>query len=242
MVTGRTLAVRLNGAEELMDLPGVDRGELAGALRGLAQVNRFLGGARAVLAELPPLVDGLPGPVRILDVATGFGDIPRAIVRWARRRRLPVEVECLDRNPESLELAAAASASFPEMRFTRGDALSLPHPAESFDVVLSSLFLHHLEGDEPVRFLREMLRVARRGALVNDLRRGRWPFLATWISLHLMSRNRYILYDGPISIRRSYREPELRELAEAAGWRGARVKRHAFFRQVLTVRKDEKWV
>jgi ubiquinone/menaquinone biosynthesis C-methylase UbiE len=237
VVSGGPLAVRLAGASELMDLPGADPVEHAGALRGLALINRFLGGSRAVLAELSPLIVGLPQPVRILDVATGFADIPRAIVRWARRRGVRVEIECLDQSRQALELAAAASAAYPELRFTPGDALSLPDPPASFDVVLSSLFLHHLEGDQPVRFLRELLRVARRGVVVNDLRRGRWPYLMTWLSLHLFSRNRLIRFDGPLSIRRAYREAELRELAAAAGWEGARVTRYAFFRQVLTVRQ-----
>ncbi len=236
MVRMSALATRLLGAQELMDLPGADPAELDGALRALARINRLLGGTRAVMAELAPLLAGAAPPVRILDVATGFADIPRAIVRWARRRGLPVEIECLDRNERVLDLAAAASAGYRELRFTAGDALSLPHPPESFDVAIASLVLHHLEGDGPARLLAELRRVSRRGALVNDLRRGLWPYLVTWLSLHLLCRNRFILFDGPLSIRRSFREEELSELAARAGWKGACVRRHAFFRLALVGR------
>jgi 2-polyprenyl-3-methyl-5-hydroxy-6-metoxy-1,4-benzoquinol methylase len=224
---------RLIGATELMDLPAANPGELTQTLRHLAWINRYLGGVRLVRGHLAWLLPRLPAAIRILDVATGFADIPRAIVRWGRHRGLRVEVEALDRHQQILELARRESIAYPEVRFRHGDALTLPYPDASFDVVLASLILHHMDGEDQVRLLRELYRVARRVVLVNDLRRGRWPFLITWAALHVVSGNRLIHYDGPLSVRRGFLPGELMALAREAGWARSRVSRHAFFRLAL---------
>jgi SAM-dependent methyltransferase len=232
---------RLIAAVELMDLPGTDAGELARALRDLARINRLFGGTRPILAHLAPLLSparAAPAPIRILDVATGYGDIPRAIAQWARRRGLPLEIEALDHQERIAQLAARASVDYPEIRVHAGDALNLPYPDRSFDVVFASQVLHHMEGDDQRRLLSGLYRVARRVSVVSDLRRGRWPFLVTWASLHVASRSRLIHHDGPLSIRRGFLPEELARLAREAGWRGATVSRHAFFRLVLVGRKD----
>ncbi|HSC70352.1 MAG TPA: methyltransferase domain-containing protein, partial [Candidatus Methylomirabilis sp.] len=116
-------------------------------------------------------------------------------------------------------------------------ALTLPYPDESFDVVLASLILHHSEGEAQARLLRELYRVARCAVVVNDLRRGRWPFLVTWMSLRLVSRSRMIHHDGPLSIRRGFLGTELLALAREAGWVQARVSHHPFFRLALVGEK-----
>ncbi len=225
------------GATELMDRSDAAPGELARTLRDLAWINRFLGGTRLICRQLASLLPGPSAPIRILDVATGYADIPRAIVLWARRRDIRLTVEALDNHAQILELAGRASAAYPEIHFRRGDALALPYPDGSFDVVLASLLLHHMEGDDQVLLLRELYRVARHGVLVNDLRRGRWPFLVTWASLHVVSGNRVIHHDGPLSVRRGFLREELLALAREAGWARARVCRHAFFRLALVSEK-----
>jgi 2-polyprenyl-3-methyl-5-hydroxy-6-metoxy-1,4-benzoquinol methylase len=228
-----TPPARLLGATELIDLPGTDPGELVRTLEDLAWINRWLGGTGVVLTYLASLLPNRPTPFPILDVATGYADIPRTIARWGRRRGLQVRIEAIDSHPQILELARRASLAYPEIHFREGDALALPYPDESFDVVLASLILHHTEGEAQARLLRELYRVARCAVVVNDLRRGRWPFLVTWVSLRLVSRSRLIHHDGPVSVRRGFLAAELLALAREAGWAQARVSRHPFFRLAL---------
>ncbi len=52
-------------------------------VRRSALVTRLLRGTRAVMTELAPFLAGAAPPVRILDVATGFAGLPRAIVMVA---------------------------------------------------------------------------------------------------------------------------------------------------------------
>ena len=228
-----TAPARLLGATELMELPCTDRGGLARALEDLAWINRWLGGTRLVLDQLASLLTSLPAPIRILDVATGYADIPRAIARLGRRRGLRIQIEAIDAHTQILGLARHASRAYPEIHILQGNALDLPFPDGSCDVVLASLILHHTEGDAQARLLRELYRVARCAVVVNDLRRGRWPFLVTWVSLRLVSRNRIIHHDGPVSVRRGFLARELLALTREAAWVQARVSRRAFFRLAL---------
>jgi hypothetical protein len=229
---------RLTPARELMDAPGLDPAVLRRTLTDLAWINRVLGGSRVVLHELAPLVGGLPSPVRILDVGTGYADIPRAIVRWARRRGIAVEIEALDRNPEIVGLARDACREYPEVRVHVGDALALLHGAGAADVAVASLLLHHMESDEPVRLLRGLHRAASRVVIVNDLRRGWLPLAATWAGLRLLSGEPLIRHDGPLSVRRAFTPGEALALARQAGWARARVSRYPLFRMALVTEKD----
>ncbi len=232
-----TPPARVTAATEWMDLPCQNGDELARALRDLAWVNRWLGGTRLVRTHLASLIAHASAPVCMLDVATGYADIPRAVVRWARLRGLRIEVEGLDHHDQILALADQASQAYPEIRIQRGNALALPYPDGSFDVVLASLILHHMEGHEQVALLRELYRVARHAVLVNDLHRGHWPFLVTWASLRVASRSRLIHHDGPLSVRRGFLPEELQTLAREAGWTRAQVSRHPFFRLALVGEK-----
>jgi SAM-dependent methyltransferase len=227
---------RLTGVMERMEHPGVAPAELARGLAHLAHINRTFGGTRVVLEHLEPLLDRPPPPIRILDVGTGYADLPRAIVARARQRGLAVRIEALDRHPGIRTLAARACAGYPEIRIRDGDGLALPYPERSLDVAVASQLLHHMEGEATVRLLRELRRVARHAVLVGDLRRGVWPFAATWIVLHLVSRSPLIRHDGPLSVRRGFVPAELLDLARAAGWVAPKVIRHPFFRLVLMER------
>ncbi len=225
---------RLLGVAERMEQPDLRPAELERALEALARVNRSFGGTWSVLRHLERLCAALPAPVSVLDVGTGCADIPRAIVRRARRRGRPVQLTALDRHVGTLRLAERACAAYPEIVLREGDALALPFSSGSFDVVLASQLLHHMEGAEPVRLLRELVRVARRGVVVHDLRRGAWPHFATWAALRVVSRDPVTRHDGPLSIRRGFVPMELLALAREAGWTGPQVARHAFFHLVLT--------
>lgn len=129
---------RLQGATELLDRRDNSDEEIRGNLRDLERLNRYFGGVRTVLLHLGRMVGGhSPGPVTILDIATGGADIPRAICRWARKRTLPVAIEAVDHGDQVLAAATEWSIDFPEIRLRRVCAPLLPYPDRSFDYVIS---------------------------------------------------------------------------------------------------------
>lgn len=234
MVTTRLPLPRLHGVAELLDRQDNSDKEIRENLRDLERLNRCFGGVRTVLVHLGRIV-GAPSqnPITILDIATGGADIPRAICRWARRRRLPVAIEAVDRSDQVLTAAAEWSIDFPEIRLRQAQAPPLPYPDRSFDYVIASLFFHHLTEAEGTLLLREMARVARRGLLVNDLLRSRLACLLTAMTTRLLSGNRLTRHDGPMSILRGFRPEELRRMATEAGLTDVRLSRHLWFRIAL---------
>ncbi len=227
---------RLEQARELLDEPNHDPEELEESLDDVAAVNRWLGGTRALLRRLPPLLPATR-PAHLLDAGTGSGDLPRAIVRWARRHDLAVHITATDLHPQVLAIARRRSAVYPEIEFQRANALALPYDPDSFDVAMLSLTLHHFDGPDAVTALRELGRVARHAILIGELERSRPAYLgARLLAATLWRHNRLTRHDGPISVLRAFTPAELLDLARDAGLRDARVYRHPLFRLVLTAR------
>lgn len=217
---------RLAHAPEHLDGPLADLDVLAGNLADLGRINRVFGGVALSRRAIEALIGGrvrVEGePLRLVDVGTGGADIPMALIRAWRRRGAGVIVTAIDSRPQILQAAAAAQpaiATEADLRLELGDGLDLAYPDDSFDVAHASLVLHHLEPDEAVGLLREMARVAGRGVVINDLSRGWLQWLGAWLTLHAITRNRFTLHDGPLSVRRAYTVAEARQLLRQAGLR-----------------------
>jgi ubiquinone/menaquinone biosynthesis C-methylase UbiE len=212
---------RTAGAHELVDC-GADPRLLAGTLRDLARINRFLGGAELSWRALSWACQrhALPS-VSVLDVGTGGADIPRHLLRRARRAGVALEVVAADVRQDVVDLARGWSTGFASLRIEVVAEGRLPYADAEFDVAHASLVLHHLEPPEAAALLNEMARVARRAVIVNDLVRARRWWLGAQLLTRLTTRNRYTRHDAPLSVRRAYRPAEVAELARGAGLRPA---------------------
>lgn len=226
---------------ELMDGADLDPAELAVNFRDIQRVNRLLGGTAVVLRHLPRVIESVPqdAAVTVLDLATGSADIPAAIVRWARQHGRPISVVASDNNGAMLEIASRRVTGSGEITLASHDARDVDLPDASFDVVLCSLSLHHFAPDEAVRVLREMNRLAKRGFIVNDLRRCRTGYVAAWFAARLTTRNRLTRSDAPLSVLRAYTPDELASLLRRAGVEGATISSHSWFRMAaVNVKAD----
>lgn len=225
---------RLAEAVELIDSQGIPDTEIEESLRDLERLNRRFGGVSTVVTNLERMAGKKPrSSLAVLDVATGAADIPRALCRWAGRRRLPIEIEALDQSGQILRAAQEWSQNYPEIRFREAKVPPLPYPDKSFDYVITSLFLHHLTRPKCVDLLREMKRVARRGLVANDLMRSRTARIATRIATRILSSNRLTRHDGPMSVERGFTQSELLSMAKEAGLGGVRLSSHLWFRIAL---------
>ena len=214
-------------ADELMDADDLAVAEYAAVVGELARVNSVTLAARPTLAFLARAARGRER-LRVLDVGFGDGDMLRRIARWARQRRLRVELTGVDLNPRSEPAARAHTPADLAIRYRTGDYADLT--GEPWDCVISSLVAHHMTRDQLVAFLRWMEAHARVGWLVNDLHRHGFAHTGFPLLAALMRWHPIVRHDGRLSIARSYRPAEWPPLLAQAGVSGARVFRAFPFR------------
>jgi SAM-dependent methyltransferase len=232
-----TPLTRAENAVEMMDTP-TPFPELARSLDAIARFNGLFGGRRMTLRHVRRLLRRLPAdrPITVLDVGAGAADIPVSLVRWARRAGRAIRVFALDRDTATLRVARRYTAGYPEITLIQGDALALPVRAESVDVVISALTLHHLEPEQAMRYLGELDAAAGLGWIVNDLVRSRAAYAMVWVLTRLLTRSRMARHDGPLSVLRAYTPGEVAALCEKAGLFDVRLVRHTPLMRQCAVR------
>ena len=227
---------------ELMDHPDVDVGVHREALDGLALVNRISASALILWRPIRDLCRqrqraGDPRPVRVLDIASGGGDVSCELWRRARRRGFPLEVTGCDFSPVAIDHARHTAARLKaDVSFVPLDVLAEPIPA-GYDVVACSLFLHHLDDDQAITVLRKMGEAAGSLVLVNDLKRCKLGWWAAHIGTRLLSRSHVVHDDGIVSVEGAFTPAEALALADKAGLVGATVQRRFPFRYLLSWRR-----
>lgn len=219
---------RAAGQLELMDRPLDAPDELAHNLADIAFANRWFGGVAPIRREVRR-----SAARTILDVGSGSGDVPLALVRDGRRRGVEVRATCLDRSAAMLEIARRHCAGEERVSFVCAEGERLPFGDAAFDVVTCTLALHHFEPPAARELLRELRRVARLTPIVGDLVRSQLAFAVTWLYARTTTRNRLTRHDAPLSVRRAYEPAEALALARDAGWRAPSVRREPFFRMTL---------
>ena len=201
---------------EMMDRPQPDSAELEPDLKRIRQLNRWFGSYRLIRHFVRRWIK--PGDnVRIVDLATGSGDIPRLIVDYARKIGAKVEIDALDRQSATLEIAKKLSAAYPEISFQETNILDWS-PAEAYDIVLCTLVLHHFSDEDAVRVLWRCRESSRDFVLVSDLRRGLLATAGVYLLTALIFREPMTRYDARLSAERAFSFSEMHKLAVRAGW------------------------
>jgi len=221
-----------NPAEpELMDRPQPVTAELVSDLRNLRQLNRHFGSYALIRHFLRRWVQ--PGArLRVLDLATGSGDIPRLVVEYAREIGAETTVDAIDQQSSTLEIARGLSTGYPEIDFRQGDVLSFGEEGQ-YDIVLCSLALHHFDETAAVRLLERCRGLSRSFVLVSDLRRGVLASVGVYLLTALIYREPMTRTDGRLSAARAFSFREFGSLAVRAGWRNFGHRRFRFARQAV---------
>ena len=222
---------------ELMDRPQPVSAELRRDLENLVSLNRYFGSHRLIRRFLSAWLR--PGRVyRILDLCTGFGDIPRVMVEWGRRREISLRIDAIDANDSTLALARGSTPCAPEIRYERADVLTF-EASERYDLVCCSLALHHFSEDDAVRLLQRCRELSHRFVLVTDLERSHVTALGVWALTQFIYRDPMTRHDGRASAERAFSFSEMRALAEAAEWEDFGHARFAFCRQAIWLDRRE---
>lgn len=208
---------------EVMDDPRLDATRHVAALDALGRINRVSGTSGRVLREVLRTARRRPGPVRILDVACGDGRVLAQVSASAGRRGIRVDAHGCDLSDTALSRAAEVAASMgSEMTLSRVDVTREPLPG-SFDLVVCSLFLHHLSDEDAVGLMVAMRR-AGDVVLLQDLRRTRLGLVLAWTGVRLLTRSDVARVDGPRSVRAAFTLNEVRRLSARAGMSDVRIR------------------
>jgi 2-polyprenyl-3-methyl-5-hydroxy-6-metoxy-1,4-benzoquinol methylase len=220
---------------EIMDQPDLDEYVHQTALAGLARVNSISRSSAIVWPAIRRAAKSrVARTLRVLDVACGGGDIAIAVKNRAEKAGLSLDVAGCDISSTALEYAAVRAAQERlNVRFFQANAItdSLPN---SYDVMMCSLFLHHLDEREAISLLANMSRSTRHMLIVNDLIRSRFGYWLALIGTRLLTRSPVVHVDGPLSVQSAFRVHEVLSLAESAGLVDVRVTRHWPQRFLLT--------
>jgi 2-polyprenyl-3-methyl-5-hydroxy-6-metoxy-1,4-benzoquinol methylase len=218
---------------ELMDAPGLDSIEHQAALRGLRRINRISGVARRVWNAIRQIAQshGL-SEFSVLDVACGGGDLVLELARRSRRAGVRASFAGCDLSPTAVRLANESRAGGDDIDFFVVDAIRDPLP-QRYDIVVSTLFLHHLDEASSVRLLGNLRDAARHAVMIDDLERSRAGHLLAWAACRVLTRSPVVHYDGPISVLGAYTVEEACHLAARSGLDGARIMRHWPYRFLM---------
>lgn len=224
MIADLLVPERIRG-HEILDEDNLDPQLVVRSMNDVARANRFFGGISAALAELDAALEKSSGTLTILDVGTGVGDISARARKKARRAGVSVMTFGLD---AAEELAAASRGRHDAV--VCGNALQLPFPDKSFDVVIASQILHHFDDQGSVTFLSELNRVGRTRVIVSELRRSWLAVIGLWLGSFLLRFHPVSRHDGIVSIRRGFTCPELEDLVQRAVGRTPKVTNRPLFR------------
>ena len=192
---------------ELLDTDSGTPEEIRDSLADLATINRYLGGhssTSSLLREVARITGRRS--LTFLDVGGANGEGIYAVQRQLHRSGLQLRASVLDRMASHLRKQSQNGL----LRIS-GDALALPFRDESYEIVGSNLFCHHLEPEQLVQFFNEALRVSSIAVIVNDLRRNYFHLTATYAGF-LFYRSRLTRHDAPASVRRAYTAAELKSI------------------------------
>ena len=222
---------------EMMDRPQPVSAELERDLERIRQLNRWFGSYWLVLGFMERWIKPVD-QIRIIDLATGSGDIPRLIVNHARKIGAKVQIDALDRQSATLEIAKKLSGGYEEISYIDANILEWD-PAEAYDIVLCTLALHHFCEQDAVRLLRRCRELSRRCVLVSDLRRGFFLKAGVYLLTALIFREPMTRYDARLSAKRAFSFTEMDNLAQQAGWENSGQKKFRFARQAIWLEKRD---
>lgn len=197
------------------------------ALRELKIINKYLGGISTTKSALIYFIQSKKDKLNIVDVGSGSSDNLLA----AKNKYPDLQIISIDKNLRAL------SNSKNQTKKINSDAFKLPFKNNSCDIVHSALFLHHFTEEELHFLLKEFLRIACKGIIINDLQRSYFALLGIKILTFLFSKSEMVKNDAPLSVKRGFSKQEILNLLEDVGIENFVIKKKWAFRWMVVIKK-----
>jgi 2-polyprenyl-3-methyl-5-hydroxy-6-metoxy-1,4-benzoquinol methylase len=224
---------------ELMDDLTLRGPELEETVEHVDRVNRLTFGTQVSLRGFDSLVTADTSSLSVMDVGAGSGGLARDIADWGHRRGIDVRVDGIDLNKCIVDYARRLSLEHDSVSFELQNLFDVAEDV-TYDVVHASNMLHHCNGEHAVEALAQMRRIADLGVVVADLHRHPIPWLAMKSTIRLLSGNRLVRNDAPLSVARGFTRDELDDLARRAGYEHHCISWQVPFRWLLVAPTGER--
>ncbi|EHQ26923.1 methyltransferase domain-containing protein [Mucilaginibacter paludis] len=221
---------------EIMDDFSLPAHEVVPVLKGLEKMNALFGGHNTLIKALKKIP--LKGGDHLSDWGCGGGDALRAIAQWANKTGLQVQLTGVDATPSAVAFARERASAYPNINFILSDVMAPALLTNQFDIVFSSLFSHHFKDDEWVALVKKMLACSKKAVIITDLHRHWVLYYAVWAIAHIFTKSKMARFDGPLSVRRSFKKTELVKLLSRAGLTNYEISWKWAFRWQLIVYKS----
>lgn len=201
--------------EEIMDDFSIDGPLLNDALDKLATINKLLGGNGVTLNGLKILLKNQPKdkPITIIDLGCGGGDILRSIANYGKKEGYNFQLIGVDANKNATDYATTLSTDYGNINFVYADVFSEEFKAMDYDIVITTLFLHHFKEQQLLELMGHLLKKAKLGMVVNDLHRHRLAYYLFKL-ITIPVKNKMIIEDGLTSVLRGFKRKELVSLSK----------------------------
>lgn len=195
---------------EIMDDFSINGDILHKTLDTLARINKWLGGNAVTMSGLKKVLKGHPKsePITIIDLGCGGGDILRRISKYGKKEGYTFKLIGIDANEDAMVYARKLSKKYNNISYQACDVFSEEFETLQYDLVLSTLFLHHFKEDQIIELLTQAKKKAKLGIIVNDLNRHPMAYYLFKL-VCLTIKNRMIIDDGLTSILRGFKREEL---------------------------------
>jgi 2-polyprenyl-3-methyl-5-hydroxy-6-metoxy-1,4-benzoquinol methylase len=195
-----------------MDRPDCDKERLFNTYQQFSRINQLLSGWKNIYTTyIRPVIERNKGKASLLDIGCGGGDVVRLLNSFFEEDGYEVQFTGID--PDQRSLDYLSELSWPDnVEFKPVFSNQLVEQNLHFDIVISNHVLHHLKDGELKQICLDSRKLAGRLVLFSDIERSDIGYGLFSSIAPLLFRNSYIVQDGLISIRRSFRKEELQKL------------------------------
>lgn len=212
---------------EMMDDFSIRDERIDVALNELKIINKYLGGIGTTNSALKYFIASENKELKILDIGSGSSDNLIA----AKNNFPNLQILSIDKNLRAL------TSSKNLLKKINSNAFNLPFKDNSCDIIHAALFLHHFTEEQIQKLLKEFLRIAGKGIIINDLQRSYFALLGIKILTFLFSKSNMVKNDGPLSVKRGFTKQDFLKLLSNAGVVDFVIRKKWAFRWMIVIRK-----